>query len=132
MSDDKQEGIAEYNLSIDTITRINVALWKCNNASENNNVIDWFSSLKTLYKESDVYMNKEEQEESKRKLKEIETLYDNYLKWLNSTKNNKICNSSPPRNVFDAFLKWELELRKFLDKKGLLMKRKEGASSDDY
>lgn len=124
-----------FDMGVSTLMRINYWLWKCNEASASDNVNDWFKAVKTIYKEADAFMSdskkegeKSEREAAAERLDEITGVYRNYLKWERGRKQvSSLAYGDPPREIFDMLMEWEMDLRRFLEKKGLLMRKGEDA-----
>ena len=120
-----------FDMGISTLMRINYWLWRCNEAGAGDDVIDWFKSIKIVYKESDAFMNDKEREEHKEHLKTVEKSYSSFIKYMDNYKANpkQYHLFTPPREVFDQLFNWELLLRRILDRKGLLMRKGESAAT---
>lgn len=121
----------QYDMSFSTNTRINYLLWNCNQSLEQEEPLQWFKCLKNILKECSVSMKEIEYTEHEERITKLETSIKEFQIYMGNY--NKIKNSnapfSPPRECFDLLLKWEIVLRKKLDKMGLLFKRGDDAYS---
>ncbi len=118
-----------YDMSFNTLGRINYNLWKCNLAQEQDDPNNWFRALKNLYKEATIEMNDKQMEFHKKRMVEVGKDYKEFITYVNNFNNNVKLGMrqgfSPPRKIFDSCFQWELELREVL--KNILMKKGERA-----
>lgn len=121
-----------FDMGFSTLTRINYELWSANQAEKKNDIDEWFNSLKVIYKEAEIYIPEKDKEKHIARMKEVEKYYDQFTSYNNMYRNLSKVRAvmySPPKAIFDSLFKWDIELRRVLDKAGLLMKKGEDASS---
>tara|TARA_R100000306_G_C4367187_1_gene138229 strand:+ start:530 stop:937 length:408 start_codon:yes stop_codon:yes gene_type:complete len=125
------EDPAAFNMGLHTLSRINFELWHCNTARREHSLDSWWTSLLNIYVELEAFMTEKERGEHKLIHKLCESSYNNLSQYNqnfnNSMKSTRNVSYNPPRQSYDEFIKWEMELRKCMDKHGLLMKKGESA-----
>ena len=133
MNDRGEAGNSFFDMSFNTLTRINYWLWKSDQYQFDNNVDDWFKTLKIIYKECKTFISKKDSTKYTDLLTKAENHYKDYLTYIRNKNNSpKGISRNPPREIFDCLLGWEIELRFILDEKGMLMKKVEELDLDDY
>ena len=117
-----------FNMGSDTLSRINFQLWILNVAKSESNFEDWFNALRNVFCEAYAFLTEAERIYQKDLRDKAEVAYNKLLRYninFGQIKGHQVY--SPPKNIYDAFIDWELELRIHLDKHGLLMKKGEAA-----
>lgn len=124
------ETTSQFDMSFNTLGRINYWLWRANIAQEKNNVHDWFQTIKIIYKESDPYMKPTDRTLQIKYYARITASYRRYLNY-EATYNSSPRKGAwqPPRQIFEDLFEWELSLRRFLERKGILMRKSDDATS---
>lgn len=131
MDDFLSQDSAAFNMGADTLTRINYQLWHCNGARTEGSIEAWWPALVNIYVEVNPYLNDTKKDPEKliheefyKKGEEAYSKFNLYNKnYQRSSQYNKHVQYIPPREAYDLFMKWELELRSSMDKHGLLMKK---------
>ena len=116
-----------FNMGSDTLSRINFQLWILNVAKSEKNFEDWFNGLLNVFCEAYAFLTEAERVYQKDLRNKAEVAYNKLLRYNINFGQIKGRAYSPPKNIYDAFIDWELELRIHLDKHGLLMKKGEAA-----
>lgn len=121
-----------FDMGVSTLTRINYWLWKCNEFSFADDVHNWYKALKIIYKEGHPFMKSKA--EDYKEPEGMNKAYEKYIEWESSMivlsrQNRNHLGTNPDKKIFDLLGEWELKLRNFLDKAGLLMRKGEDAKS---
>lgn len=133
VEDRPQQQTTAFNMSVNTLFRINLELSYCNESRRQENLQSWYQSLINLYAEAEAYLDKEDEKKTHHDLfdqcamrfKEYQEYVTNYEK---NSQTMKVA-WKPPQEAFLTFLSWEIQLRRTLDANGLLMKRGEDGIS---
>ena len=119
---------SEYDMSFSTFGRINYELWNCNLSQKEGDALKWLNSCRVLYKEVFPFLTEKEAATHKNLLCQAEKSANEFISFQANYKQaqGRIA-YKPPRLVFDVLQAWECELRKKLDKIGLLMRKSDSA-----
>ena len=122
----------EWSMDYATLQRVNYSLWVCRESRNSKNFESWFNELVHLYLESVSEIDRRDKkgkfdndlEELKNKFRKFQDGFLNYqsLPPKVQMKNPFIIND----NLFWEFFEFEKNIRRLLDKAGLLMRRNEG------
>jgi hypothetical protein len=121
--DGEQRQQSEFNMAISYLTRLNILLTNCDDASMNLDSHFWFHSLLGLYRELSTEMNQKEMTELDNKIKFL-LPYINEQQRYNSKAGKDYINES----LYMQLHNLEIRLRNIIKSSGLQMKMKDDAS----
>jgi len=118
---------SEFDMSFSTLGRINYQLWHANESRRDGDYGGWWKSLENIYVEISTFLKDKDSDYQFERYEHCEQLYKQWAQYntnyTNQPKGMK-SNYTPP-NVHRQWFMWEQELRKLMDKHGLLMKKAE-------
>ena len=114
---------SEFNMAVSYLNRLNVLFYACDEAAMSLNVYTWFHGLLALYRELSTELKKDEPEEYDKRISSIMKDVDNFLSRQRKTPNKHI-----PTELWMKLHKFEIDLRKIMDRSHLLVKREDDAS----
>ena len=116
-----------YHMGFAYMNRLNLLLYQCNEAARIDDMEEWYKCLKNLFKELETKMNDKERETQDKELIVAEKFYTsfvekrtNYLITIANPRNRSIPFIVPQEIPYFMF-KWELSLRRVIDRIGMLM-----------
>lgn len=121
--DYQQREQSEFNMAISYLTRLNILLTNCDDASMALDSHFWFHSLLTLYRELSTEMKPTEKQEVEKTIPVISLLI-NRQQMLNNKKGREVCDNQ----LYFQLHNLEIKLRGIIKDSGLQMKMKEDAS----
>jgi len=122
-----------YHMGFAYMNRLNLLLYQCNEYARNDDIEMWYKALMNLYKELETQMNETERENEEKNLIAAKKKYDEYVKVYSnymvtiSNPRNRGYPFNVPNDVLEFMFKWEISLRKIIDRIGMLMPKAEDA-----
>lgn len=124
----KHDQASQYEMTFSTFGRLNHELWYCNNARRDEELASWWKSIENIYIELAPFLKLQD---SKAQAEQYQKNYILYIQLMNYKASFRQGRSSrvpfQPPNVYPSWFAWELELRRLLDKEGILIAKSEGA-----